>query len=59
MINGKIHREDGPAFEGARGNKEWWIDGVQLSEAEFKLFLLSKQLETDLSNKSEEKRIKI
>jgi hypothetical protein len=22
-----LHREDGPAFEGYNGDKEWWIDG--------------------------------
>ena len=25
--NGKLHREDGPAIENARGYKEWYIDG--------------------------------
>ena len=22
-----FHRHDGPAFEGANGRKEWWVDG--------------------------------
>src|SRR6056300_372235 len=22
----KLHREDGPAFEGASGDKEWWLN---------------------------------
>jgi len=26
-LNGKLHREDGPAIEYANGNKEWWLDG--------------------------------
>ena len=26
-LNGKLHREDGPALEFANGDKEWWIDG--------------------------------
>jgi hypothetical protein len=25
--NGKLHREDGPAYEGCKGTKEWWING--------------------------------
>ena len=27
QLNGKRHREDGPAVERADGHKEWWIDG--------------------------------
>lgn len=26
FINGKYHREDGPAIECADGTKEWWIN---------------------------------
>ncbi len=26
-LNGKIHREDGPAVEYAGGRREWWING--------------------------------
>ena len=27
-LNGKLHREDGPAFEGCSGgDKEWWLNG--------------------------------
>jgi hypothetical protein len=25
--DGQLHREDGPAFENARGAKEWWLNG--------------------------------
>ena len=28
-INGKLHREDGPAIEWANGNKSWYINGKQ------------------------------
>ena len=35
-LNGKRHREDGPAFEGADGSKYWYLNGEQLTEAEFK-----------------------
>ena len=26
-LNGKYHREDGPAIELANGGKEWWLNG--------------------------------
>ena len=26
-LNGKRHREDGPAVEWDNGNKEWWLNG--------------------------------
>lgn len=26
-LNGKLHREDGPAIEHTDGDKEWWLDG--------------------------------
>jgi hypothetical protein len=26
-LNGKLHREDGPAVEKANGDKEWYLDG--------------------------------
>ena len=25
-LNGKLHREDGPAYESADGSKEWWLN---------------------------------
>jgi hypothetical protein len=33
--NDKLHREDGPAYEGASGTKEWWVDGVEVSKSIF------------------------
>ena len=27
FLNGKLHREDGPAVERANGTKEWWLNG--------------------------------
>ncbi len=27
MVNGKLHREDGPAIELHNGRKEWWLNG--------------------------------
>ena len=35
-LNGKLHREDGPAIEWANGTKAWYLNGVHLTEAEFK-----------------------
>jgi hypothetical protein len=35
FLNGKCHREDGPAIEHPNGTKSWYINGKQLSEAEF------------------------
>jgi hypothetical protein len=35
FLNGKRHREDGPAIEYVNGDKYWLINGKQLSEAEF------------------------
>ena len=26
-LNGKLHREDGPAIEGADGDKSWYLNG--------------------------------
>jgi len=31
-LNGKLHREDGPAFEGANGDKYWWLNGERHRE---------------------------
>ena len=35
-LNGKRHREDGPAFEGANGSKSWYLNGIEYTEAEWK-----------------------
>jgi len=34
-LNGKKHREDGPAIERASGYKAWYLNGVHLTETEF------------------------
>ena len=28
-VDGKLHREDGPAFEAGNGSKEWYIDDLR------------------------------
>ncbi len=35
-LNGKFHREDGPAMELANGFNYWYLDDEQCTEAEFK-----------------------
>ena len=34
-LDGKCHREDGPAIEYANGDKCWYLNGKRLSEEEF------------------------
>ena len=31
-LNGKLHREDGPAVEWSDGDKEWWLNGKRHRE---------------------------
>ena len=35
-LNGKLHREDGPAIEYANGSKSWWLNDKKLTEEEHK-----------------------
>ena len=35
-LNGKMHREDGPAYEGADGSKAWYLNGKEVTEEEHK-----------------------
>jgi hypothetical protein len=34
--NGKLHREDGPAADYNSGSKQWFLDGIEYTEADFK-----------------------
>ena len=34
-LNGRYHREDGPAIEWANGTKKWYLNGEELTEEEF------------------------
>lgn len=34
-LNGKLHRENGPAVEGSNGEKYWYLDGIELSEQRY------------------------
>ena len=44
-LNGKYHREDGPAIEFADGSKHWYLNGKELTEEEFKRHILKKNLQ--------------
>lgn len=35
-LDGKYHREDGPAVELSNGDKEWWLNGKEVTEEEHK-----------------------
>jgi hypothetical protein len=35
-LTGKLHREDGPAYEGANGYKAWYLNGKEVTEEEHK-----------------------
>jgi len=35
-LNGKRHREDGPAYEWSDGTKYWFLNGEKLTEDEWK-----------------------
>jgi hypothetical protein len=34
-LNGKCHREDGPAYIDSNGTQEWYLNGIKLTEDEF------------------------
>ncbi len=34
-LDGKLHREDGPAREYSDGTKEWWLHGIEYSKQGF------------------------
>jgi hypothetical protein len=35
-LNGKLHREDGPAIEWTDGHKSWWLNDEEVTEEEHK-----------------------
>ena len=48
-LNGKRHREDGPALELDDGSKYWYLNGKKITEAEHKLKTMTKhQQQTDI-----------
>jgi hypothetical protein len=36
-LNGKLHREDGPAVESTDGSKAWYLHGERHREADYKI----------------------
>ena len=36
-LNGKRHREDGPAIEYADGEEQWYLNGVKLTKEQHKI----------------------
>lgn len=65
-VNGKKHRDDGPAIE--RGNmsnrsNRWFLDDVEYTEEEFKIYLVKKKLnealQTELISESIKSKVKI
>ena len=44
ILNGKLHREDGPAIEFSNGNKHWILNGKKLTEEEFNNRTQTKEL---------------
>ena len=38
----QFHRLDGPAIEDDDGDKEWWVEGKQMSEKEFDAYIKPK-----------------
>ena len=45
-LNGKCHREDGPACEYADGDKFWFLNNKEYSEAEFNKEIAKKTRKT-------------
>ena len=43
--NGKMHREDGPAWEYANGSKAWWLNDVRYTEQDWKIAMRKITLE--------------
>ena len=37
LLNGKLHREDGPAVEYSHGLKQWFLNDKRYTEEEFAL----------------------
>jgi hypothetical protein len=63
LQHGKLHRDDGPAVEDQDGSKEWWINGIKLTEEQFNHELekkvLNEKLHSTLAPRSKIKRGKI
>ena len=60
FLNDKLHREDGPAYEFACGNKLWYLNGEEVTEEEHKR-MTSKVIEMTVAdiNKALGKQVKV
>ena len=59
-MNGKLHREDGPAIEYANGYKSWYLNDEEVTEEEHKR-MTSKVVEMTMEeiNKALGKQVKV
>ena len=48
IVDGKLHREDGPAIECTNGNKAWFLKGKQYSKEEYELHKYSNTTEATI-----------
>ena len=55
---GFVHSEHGPAITYADGSTEWWINGHEVSEEEFRQYVARKQRKDSLQSHLEEKETK-
>ena len=44
-LNGKRHREDGPAIEWPDGTKWWYLNDIKYSEPSFKIEMRKRKLD--------------
>ena len=57
-VNGKIHREDGPAIEYANGEKFWYLNDTKYSEEEFNQWRIKKLLNDKLQQLPHKNKVK-
>jgi hypothetical protein len=50
FLNGKLHREDGPAIEYEFGHKVWFLNGKSLTESEFDIHRFIKWVKDGMNN---------
>jgi len=50
-LNGRLHREDGPAIIWSDGTEEWWVNGEQLNDFQIakQIMLANKDVEYETS----------
>jgi hypothetical protein len=44
-LNGKVHREDGPAIEYAKGSDFWFLEGKLYTQEDFTIELRKRKLQ--------------